>query len=617
MNSILQYFNNKSFTTKLSFYFFLTGTLSLSIISIFIYQVVKQSLLERTTEQLLSVNVLKKRSIEELFNEIRYVIKNDRNQILTDPLVFPEHEGISDDISHMFEGYFIIDDSLKLLYGSCPKTLMDERDILFKDTVFLQTIHNVAPGEYKLFDVEPHVFSYELNMVAVQKVKVDTKYYTYLYFVLPEKINNIVEVRSGLGETGETYLVGDNRHMRTKSRFIKSPKQPIEVNTDALNVKNSDSVYISTIKDYRGVEVISVSSNLNDKDINWRIVSEIDSKEAMVPVYALRNQLILITISISALLGLLALGLTYQVSNPIIKVNDRIVKLSQGLIVEPLSENQSSREVKLLYSAINELILGINNTINFAEEIGKGNLNTPYQPLSAYDKLGAALLLMRNNLIESKEKETALTRQKSQALIEGQEKERERISRDLHDGIGQLLTALRLQIGLIKNIDEVKQHELIAILDDTIIEVRRISNNSMPSVLIDFGLEAGLKHLIDYINKLTPNINIQLFYINDAREHKSPYEIRINLYRIAQEAINNALKYAKATEISVSVFRDDTSIRMQIVDNGIGIKDEDIGKGKGMINMKERATMLNGVFEIESSPKEGTSLYIEIPVKYE
>jgi signal transduction histidine kinase len=617
MNSILQYFNNKSFTTKLSFYFFLTGTLSLSIISIFIYQVVKQSLLERTTEQLLSVNVLKKRSIEELFNEIRYVIKNDRNQILTDPLVFPEHEGISDDISHMFEGYFIIDDSLKLLYGSCPKNLMDERDALFRDTIFLETIHNVAPGEYKLFDIEPFVFSIELNMVVVQKVKVHHKYYTYLYFVLPEKINHIVEVRAGLGETGETYLVGDNMHMRTNSRFIKNPTQPIIVNTKAVTEIIKDSVYINTIKDYRNVDVISVSSNINDKDITWRIISEIDSKEAMIPVYKLRNQLILITISVSGLLGLLALMLTYQVSNPIIKVNDLIIKLAQGLTVEPLIVDQSSREVKLLYNAINELILAINNTINFAEDIGKGNLNTTYKPLSPYDKLGAALLLMRNNLIESKEKEDALTRQKSQALIEGQERERERISRDLHDGIGQLLTALRLQIGLIENMDESKRHELISILDDTIIEVRRISNNSMPSVLIDFGLEAGLKHLIDYINKLTPNVNIQLFYINDAKEHKSPYEIRINLYRIAQEAINNALKYANATEISVSVFRDDTSIRMQIMDNGIGIKNEDIGKGKGIINMKERATMLNGVFQIESSSTEGTSLNIEIPVKYE
>ncbi|MBL3658333.1 PAS domain-containing sensor histidine kinase [Fulvivirga sediminis] len=200
------------------------------------------------------------------------------------------------------------------------------------------------------------------------------------------------------------------------------------------------------------------------------------------------------------------------------------------------------------------------------------------------------------------------------AMIEGQEGERSRIAKELHDGLGQMLNLIKMKLYLnAKQFDD----ELIHLIDDTIQEATRMSENLVPAKLRDFDLATALNALIKQLNTIyDPKISFYSSVSNEIVANK-----KINLYRIAQEAINNALKHSGATQISVSLIEDDNIIRLSIEDNGRGIEnnnmeEEDL-KTKtfhhGLANMKERTKIMNGFLIIESNKGLGTLVISEIP----
>jgi len=210
---------------------------------------------------------------------------------------------------------------------------------------------------------------------------------------------------------------------------------------------------------------------------------------------------------------------------------------------------------------------------------------------------------------------------KSASVLEGQEIERKNIARELHDGLGQMLTALKFNFeGITGRSDGKEQEKIMHIrkqIMDTIQETRRISFSLMPNVLNDYGLLPAIKHLIDQVSK---HSNINIILETDWDNQRLSRQIEINLYRILQEAINNAVKYAEADEIDVFVDKMEGSLRLEVSDNGKGFSPSNIdkskvaGSGNGITNIQERTDLINGDFRIQSAPGKGTKIVIKIPL---
>lgn len=233
----------------------------------------------------------------------------------------------------------------------------------------------------------------------------------------------------------------------------------------------------------------------------------------------------------------------------------------------------------------------------------------------------AELKMSKKNKNEIEKK---INRQKyrSVLILEGQEEERKRLAMDIHDGIGQLLTALKFQIESIDplqgNANVLKLQEIKSQLNNTIREVRRITFNLKPTVLGDYGLSAGLKLFVHEISKFsTTELH---FTDHSTSSERYPQRIENNVFRIVQEAINNAFKYAKASRIEVTLSRAPHQLVVQVKDDGMGfeqakLKEIGIESGSGFFNMHERTEYINGNLEIDTQPGHGTTIRLEVPIK--
>ncbi|MEZ0608398.1 type IV pili methyl-accepting chemotaxis transducer N-terminal domain-containing protein [Fibrella sp. WM1] len=206
------------------------------------------------------------------------------------------------------------------------------------------------------------------------------------------------------------------------------------------------------------------------------------------------------------------------------------------------------------------------------------------------------------------------------ALMQGQEEERRRLSHDLHDGLGQMLTGLKLLVENVRSVHLLpeKEQRAYANLKDLVIktiqETRQISNNLMPPVLSDFGLEPALRQLVDQKVRQT---GLTILIESEGDIGRLDPAVEIGLYRIAQEALNNAIKHADADEIDVLLQISGDNLLMTISDNGRGVAaaaPESILNGHGLHNMRERARLLNGVFRLASEVDRGTRVIVTIPL---
>jgi signal transduction histidine kinase/predicted negative regulator of RcsB-dependent stress response len=229
-------------------------------------------------------------------------------------------------------------------------------------------------------------------------------------------------------------------------------------------------------------------------------------------------------------------------------------------------------------------------------------------------------LISKRHEIESNElkiKEMKSDRDLSimQALLEGQDSERERISQDLHDGLGGMLAQLKFKISSDlkyspKSIDEVSIRQIYLLIEDACREVRNISNNLQPATLRRFGLIAAIK---DYIYKMNSSSKpkITLNVIGD--ESNIPVDKKLMLFRTIQEALNNVLKHADASEVLVQLHIDKEGIVIEVEDDGIGFDPEQDFDGMGIKNIRMRAKYLDGILHFTSIPQEGTNFLLQVP----
>lgn len=210
----------------------------------------------------------------------------------------------------------------------------------------------------------------------------------------------------------------------------------------------------------------------------------------------------------------------------------------------------------------------------------------------------------------------------SSKIVENQENEQNRIAREIHDGIGQMLTGLKFSLESIDLKDQEKATQKIEYLKnlslDIIKSVRTATFNLMPPELTDHGLNSALAKLTQELSKLTGKEI--LFYNKTNFDIRLDSLIEINLYRVTQEAINNAIKYANSKHIILQISHSSTILSIIIDDDGSGFdmktaeKNRNSESGMGMLFMKERIQYVNGRIFINSIPNEGTRITLNIPI---
>ncbi len=231
--------------------------------------------------------------------------------------------------------------------------------------------------------------------------------------------------------------------------------------------------------------------------------------------------------------------------------------------------------------------------------------------------LGIAVVgLSANAIIRSNRKQLVdKQRIRLQAIVTTEEQERHRIAKDLHDGVGQLLSSVKMNLSNIEGqtalADQVLQDSKRDI-DHIADELRNISYNLLPSSLERFGLATAIE---EQINKLENSVETTFHFNKTIAQDRFEPQVEIMLYRIFQEMLNNALKHASASEITVQLSQHKKELQLMLEDNGRGF---DLKSGleknnsSGLKNLYSRAALINGKIDVDSHPNSGTSIIIEV-----
>lgn len=310
-------------------------------------------------------------------------------------------------------------------------------------------------------------------------------------------LNHLLQQRDGLGTSGETYLVGEDRMIRSASRFL--PKlHPVRVNNFSVEQGLKKEKGVEVLRDYRGVKVVSAYGHFEFDQLRYVLLSEIDWDEVTLPLRELVKNLLLI---------------------------------GAGIFILSLS---------------------------------------------------VALLLTRSTLAVISRMEDQLESLHSQAalnVLRAQEEERQRIAYNLHDSVGQYLTALKWELARrgprtseAESASD-KRRTALDLIDTIIKEIRSISHDSMPSIIKDFGCFVAIKDYCHRQGTVYP-FSIECEYPEELERLELASSFQINLYRMAQELVQNGAKHARARTLRLRFCAEVETLRMEYDDDGIGMTDD-------------------------------------------
>lgn len=207
-----------------------------------------------------------------------------------------------------------------------------------------------------------------------------------------------------------------------------------------------------------------------------------------------------------------------------------------------------------------------------------------------------------------KEKENIALR----SLMAGEEKERSRIAKELHDGIGSLLAASKMHASKLHADNSESNQTLLTLLDNASKETRRISHNLLPESLMNKGLDVALQ---DFISSINESQLLKANYQSINLSSTLPQSMQLSIYRIVQELLNNIIKHSEATEALVQLNQNKNKLIITVEDNGKGFAFDTSNKGIGLQNIESRLSLLNGKIEVDSKDTLGTSVYIEFELE--
>ena len=276
----------------------------------------------------------------------------------------------------------------------------------------------------------------------------------------------------------------------------------------------------------------------------------------------------------------------------------------------------------LIYIAIGLYLSPIEKILDGLSSIKKGNyeLRLPHFRLPELEKISQQFNHMTQVLLETKARNQLLTKRS----LEIQEEERRNLSQELHDELGQTITAIKAVAVSISNKTTLEKRYINSSVK-TIVEysdhVYQVAKNMMhrlrPSVLDEFGLVKALQNMIDEWNDNQDDIFCDFTFLDMPTDLSE--SLKINIYRIIQESLTNTLKHSNANKVTVTIKKDRLDnterINLKIEDNGIGIDQDKMIPGFGLLGMKERVEMNGGIFEFESSAGNGVKINIFVPIK--
>lgn len=198
-----------------------------------------------------------------------------------------------------------------------------------------------------------------------------------------------------------------------------------------------------------------------------------------------------------------------------------------------------------------------------------------------------------------------------EAVLNVQEKERSRIALDLHDEVGALLSTVKLYMSH-KNLKEEHQHKATEMLDDAVTKLRGISRNLSPENLQMFGLSSTLEKQISYLEEIHPFV---IDFSHNLKNRLAP-EIEIQLYRLLQELLNNTVKHAQASTVTLSIQQQPEKLKVAYSDDGVGFDMTAVehSKSLGHASLASRVQILKGTYSVESAPQQGIQVSVEIPL---
>lgn len=230
--------------------------------------------------------------------------------------------------------------------------------------------------------------------------------------------------------------------------------------------------------------------------------------------------------------------------------------------------------------------------------------------------IAAILLFFIISIVWQQKRYRVLAQAKIRAEINTLENERKRLASDLHDEVGPLLSAVKIQVNYLKGQSD-EESELIAksskYIDDIIKRMREISNDLLPNVLVRKGLGAAIQ---DFIGKLPANANLKVEF-DCPTDRRAPSNVEVNVYRIVQEVVHNTLKHAEASLLKIQLIISEEKLRLATEENGKGFDyTEMLHKtgGLGLLNLQSRAEVMGGEFTFSSENGKGTRYLFEIPL---
>jgi two-component system, NarL family, sensor kinase len=209
----------------------------------------------------------------------------------------------------------------------------------------------------------------------------------------------------------------------------------------------------------------------------------------------------------------------------------------------------------------------------------------------------------------------------TRAIIHAEENERKRIAADLHDGVGQMMSAAKMNLSAFENEISFKDdsqkmsfERLIGLVDESCKEIRSVSHQMMPNALLKSGLASAVKEFIDKIDNRILKINLHAEGLDERLDSNT----ETVLYRVIQECVNNVIKHSRATNLDIALIKDKDGISATVEDNGRGfnITDKQKFEGIGLKNIRSRVEFLKGTVDFDSSPGKGTLVAIHIPVAH-
>ena len=209
------------------------------------------------------------------------------------------------------------------------------------------------------------------------------------------------------------------------------------------------------------------------------------------------------------------------------------------------------------------------------------------------------------------------------AVLEGQENERRRLAREIHDGVGPVMSIIKLHLDAVKSeLKEVpepvmkKINSMSELIHEVSESIRDISHDLMPSALTDFGLVAALENLC---RKANESEKIHVRFYHSGMKNQPDSQIALSIFRITQELLNNAFKYSDAQTITIQLIRHPESIILMVEDDGTGFDKSELNllleKGIGIRNIQTRTAAVCGLFNLDTQKGRGVLATLEIPLK--